>query len=188
MSQGRDYSLVYKINKHFNDLMIEFENIKSLEEFSSSGTKRKSILLDLLQIGELVNRLSKPFTDECDSRVRKIVDVRNIIVHEYERVSDKKIFDILQFDLQPFIDNINTLARKRYNQDLNDLIGKNIEVYVNCLISENVYNCYYDELTTLEGLFQEVQVPLDCIHITVNILVDGVKTTNNKTVLIGHKK
>lgn len=90
MSQGRDYSLICKINKHFNDLMIEFENIKSLEDFSSSGTKRKSILLDLLQIGELVNRLSKSFTDECDSRVKKIVAVRNIIVHEYERVSDKK--------------------------------------------------------------------------------------------------
>lgn len=91
-------------------------------------------------------------------------------------------------DLQPFIDNINTLARRRYNQDLNDLIEKNIEVYVNCLISENVFNCYYDELTTLDGLFHEVQVPLDSIQNTVNVVVDGVKTINNKTVLIGHKK
>ena len=55
MKEGRDFVLVYHINQHYSDLKEDIDGIISPKEFSESKERRRAILFDFLQIGELMH-------------------------------------------------------------------------------------------------------------------------------------
>lgn len=70
MKEGRDFSIVKKINTHFNDLSEDLKVINSFEDFINSKERRRAILFDFLQIGELTNQLSKKFKTDFNNKKR----------------------------------------------------------------------------------------------------------------------
>lgn len=188
MSVGRDYSLVFQINKHYCELRDEFKGIKSINEFSSAGNARKAILLDLAQIGELINHLSKGFINDCDiSNIRFAIDIRNVIVHAYGKVDDKRIYETIRDDFEPFIKQMNDVADQRYIKDLNNFVGKQIEVYIEEQIDENQYQGYCADLTTLSGGFQQVCIKMHSPKRVIKAKIDSIKMINNVPTLVGHE-
>ena len=74
--------------------------VKDLKEFSENAVLRDAILMNIIQIGEAVNRLS----DECAERIsylplRSIVGTRNRVVHGYEDINDEIIWNVIIKDV-----------------------------------------------------------------------------------------
>ena len=152
LKEGRDYSLIYKINKHYSELKDAFKSINTLEDFCNSGTIRKSILMDLLQIGELLNHVSQDFRALLDiDSVRYAIDIRNVIAHEYAKIDDEQIYKTILYNLDPFIENLNIVAKKRYTKSLEALIGKEIKVYITGKYDKEFFKGYSPSLTMLNG-------------------------------------
>ncbi len=189
MKEGRDYSLIYKINKHYSELKDEFKSINTLEEFCNSGTIRKSILMDLLQIGELLNHVSQNFRTLLDiDSVRYAIDIRNVIAHEYAKIDDEQIYETILYNLDPFIENLNNVAKKRYTKSLEALIGKEIKVYITSKYDKVFFKGYSPSLTMLNGEFQIVYLSMSEEKKVVSAIVDEFKLVNNNLSLIGHEK
>lgn len=189
MKEGRDYSLVYKINKHFSELKDEFKSINTLEDFCNSGVIRKSILMDLLQIGELLNHVSPDFRALLDiDSVRYAIDIRNVIAHEYAKIDDEQIYETILYNLDPFIENLNNVAKKRYEKSLEDLIGKEIKVYIAGRYNKEFFKGYSPSLTMLNGEFQIVYVSMSEEKKVVYAFIDEFKLIKNDLSLIGHEK
>ena len=89
-------SLLYDIL----NAIIEIESFLDMEDMSFSRyildlkTKR-AVEWNLEIVGEAMNRLVKGFPDFKLSNSRKIIDVRNRIIHGYDSVSDDIIWTII---------------------------------------------------------------------------------------------
>ena len=104
MKEKRDFALIYHINSHFNDLQEDLNNIDTFDDFISLKEKRRAILFDFLQIGELASQLSDSFkSDFNNSDLIRLVAIRNRIVHGYSTIRDDIIFLTLKTQLTPFI-------------------------------------------------------------------------------------
>jgi len=149
---NRDFGIVYHINKHYKDIKDGLVEADSLDVFINNQIIRKVLLFDLLQIGELLNHLSKQFVkDFGEEEIYSIINVRHRIVHGYGEVNDQLIYTSLKTELPRFIDRLNAFSLDRYLAELNKFINKNITIF------ENSGQFYVDELTSLDGFFQKVK-------------------------------
>lgn len=163
MKEARDPVLIFHINKHFNDLKEDTENIISFEDFAFSKQIRRAILFDFLQIGELSNQLSKAFRREFGNpNMDRLIAMRNRIVHGYSEIRDDIVFDVVKNGLPPLISDLNVFARAYFREKLIQRLGEKVTVAIDrfdekrgenqkILVSEG----YVDEITTLEGRFQD---------------------------------
>lgn len=70
----------------------------------------KAIKMDILQIAENVNCLTKELSSKLNSKdLRGIIDVRNHIVHGYICVNDDIIWYVIQDCLPKLINDINNI-------------------------------------------------------------------------------
>jgi uncharacterized protein with HEPN domain len=103
-------SLLYDIL----NAIIEIEFFLDIEDMSFSRyvldlkTKR-AVERNLEIVGEAMNRLVKGFPDFHLSNSRKIIDVRNRIIHGYDSVSDDIIWTILNDSLPPLKGEVEKL-------------------------------------------------------------------------------
>ena len=107
---NKDIQLVYHINKHYNELTEELNLIKTFEEFSSNKIIKKAIILDLIQIGENVNKLSIGFQKNINKMSLKgIIGFRNHLVHGYGTIDDKIVWETIKNYLPNLISEINKI-------------------------------------------------------------------------------
>lgn len=166
MKEERDFAVIFHINSHYGDLKKDLDTIGSLEEFSSSFGRRRAILFDFLQIGELLNQLSKAFLKEFgDPDAGKIISIRNRIVHGYQTVRDDIVFDAAKNELPPFIAKLNVFARARYRRCVDSFLGKKVRVTVDRPVGYEHHGTRYElnygyteQLTSLDGFFQDAYV------------------------------
>ena len=97
----RDIDELYRIL----DLCDRIEKItnrigNALQEFLSDAVYGDAVKMNLLQIGEVTNRLSDACKEKCpEAGWCKISGLRNIIVHSYEKVDDTLIWNIAVRDV-----------------------------------------------------------------------------------------
>ena len=166
MKEGRDFVIVNRINNHFDDLKDDLLSIDSFDDFVTNKERRRAILFDFLQIGELTNQLSKTFRESFNNKdADRLIAIRNRIVHGYSTIRDDIIFNTLKNQLSTFVDELNSFSRNYYQEQLKKLIGKRVKVFIDRPIGyvhENIiypinYG-YIEELTALDGEFQDVYV------------------------------
>ena len=163
MKEGRDFSIINKINGHFDDLINDLSSINTFDCFVESKEKRRAILFDFLQIGELTNQLSKKFLKNFNNiNTNRLISIRNRIVHGYSTVRDDVIYDTLKNDFPLFIKELNEFARIYYSKIVHGFIGKEVKVIIDRPIGYHhkglVYPInygYIEELTALDGEFQD---------------------------------
>lgn len=98
--EARDAQLCKYIIRHSENIEKSLEGINSLNDFVQNETDQKSILFDLLQIGENINKLSDSFKCKYkDIEYRNIVNLRNLIVHGYADVNIEKIYEYATKDV-----------------------------------------------------------------------------------------
>ena len=106
----RDEKLIQYINKHYQELLVEIEAVGSFDEFIKGGVLTKAIKMDILQIAENINSLSKETSSHLNAKdLRGIVDIRNHIAHGYIMVDDKIVWNAICERLPKLIEEINLL-------------------------------------------------------------------------------
>ena len=70
-----------------------------IEHYSKDLKTRRAVERNLIIIGEAINRALTMEETLPVTNARKIVDARNRIIHGYDKISDKIIWDIIQNSL-----------------------------------------------------------------------------------------
>ncbi len=73
---------------------VDFEET-NFQDYSSDVKTKRAVERNLEIIGEAVNRISKKDENLEITDKRKIISVRNRIIHGYEQVSDELIWSII---------------------------------------------------------------------------------------------
>ena len=166
MKEGHDFVTIYRINAHFQDLSNDIKTINTYEEFINGGEKRRAIMFDFLQIGELVNQLSDSFKNEFNNQdIKRLISIRNRIVHSYATTRDDIIFTTLKSQLPGFVEVLNTFSYYLYQKRLRNMLNTRIKIIIDKPIGFNEdgtqypINCgYVDKTTTLTGKYQQVYI------------------------------
>ena len=93
-----------QIINHINDHYQELKLVKEFEDFEANKIIKKAIILDLIQIGENLNKLSIEFQKQINKiNLRGVVGIRNYLVHGYGTVDDKIVWTAIKENLPNFI-------------------------------------------------------------------------------------
>ena len=108
----RDLQCLEHINRHYQELLEEMTMIDSFEQFCTGGVVTKAIKMDILQIAENINCLSKESILPINTvDLRGIIDIRNHIAHGYATIDDEIIWNVIKIRLPKLIKDINELNK-----------------------------------------------------------------------------
>jgi uncharacterized protein with HEPN domain len=96
-------SAIEEIESYFVDLPKDFN------QYSSNLILKRAVERDLEIIGEAVNRILKRDPDFPIFNAKKIVALRNQIIHAYDNISDENIWSIIQKHVPKLKDEITKL-------------------------------------------------------------------------------
>lgn len=196
MKESRDFAIINHINTHYDELREELKKVTSFDLFINEKETRKAILFDFLQIGELMNQLSIVFKSNFSNKnTDKLISIRNRIVHGYSSIRDDIIYTTLKNDLPSFIEKLNEFSHDCYREQLKQLLGKKITVYIDRPVGYIHKNIVYpinygstEKLTALDGEFQDVYVldikePLNEVSGTVVAIIHREDDIEDKLVV-----
>ena len=78
-------------------LMIEKfkENIQSFQEYETNAMLKSAVQWQLSVIGEALNNALKMDTNLVITNARKVVDMRNKLIHGYDEVEDNVVWNVI---------------------------------------------------------------------------------------------
>jgi uncharacterized protein with HEPN domain len=93
--------------KHLDDirraaaLILDFTRGKDFDGYAGDAMLRSAVERQFEVIGEALNRLSRcaPDIAEQVQHHRRIIAFRNILIHGYDMIEDRVVWDIVQQDL-----------------------------------------------------------------------------------------
>lgn len=68
--KSNDWNIIPHINKRYEEITEELRGVSSLDDFIKEKAIRKAAIFDLLQIGELLNHVSKELQESIGDRRR----------------------------------------------------------------------------------------------------------------------
>ena len=103
--------ILQKIIGYCNDIEENFNNAENPEEkYINKKFFRYGCDMCVLQIGELTTRLTEDFKEKhSDIEWRKIKALRNIHVHEYDKIDFEEMLKILQKDIPELKKNLQKI-------------------------------------------------------------------------------
>ena len=106
-------------NKYLFDIQISVDSIfeyisncGTLEQYQNNKLIRRAVERELEIIGEAMNKLLKLNPELKINESRRIVDLRNWIIHGYDRVDDIIIWGIISKDLPALKEQVSILLKK----------------------------------------------------------------------------
>ena len=95
-----------KIRKWLLDVQRSIQTIESFmaehpgfEQYQENLMLRRAVEREFEILGEAMNRILKQKPDFPITNARRIVDLRNFIIHKYDNVADEVIWGIIQNNL-----------------------------------------------------------------------------------------
>ncbi|MBN1158593.1 MAG: DUF86 domain-containing protein [Bacteroidales bacterium] len=99
--------------KESSDSIISYlEGIKNYNEYKVNKLLRRGIERELEIIGEATNRILKIDPDIPIPHARRIVDLRNWVIHGYDVIDDAVIWGIIKKDVPRLKDHVDNLLRR----------------------------------------------------------------------------
>lgn len=96
----KNEKIVLKIINYIDSIIKYTDNIK-YNEFINNSMMVEACVFNLSQIGELVNKIDKQFIETySDIPWFKVKGLKNRIVHDYEGVNLKLIWEIIDIDIK----------------------------------------------------------------------------------------
>lgn len=93
---------------YIEDIVTAIEKIErymarqNLEQFLVNSEKQDAVIRNLEIIGEAAGKIPDQIKENCQAiEWRKIIGLRNILIHEYFGVSISMVWDIVQNKLSP---------------------------------------------------------------------------------------
>lgn len=108
-----------KIQKYLLDIKESIDSIydylgakRDFNEYKSNKLLRRGVERELEIIGEATNRILK-LDDKIEiSESRRIIDLRNWVIHGYDKVDDVIIWGIISRDIPKLKDQVDKLIEK----------------------------------------------------------------------------
>ena len=101
--------LLADIEKSVLNIDVHLEGRRIFEEFAESITKRRAIERELEIIGEATNKLLKLNADVLLTAARKIVNLRNRVIHAYDEVDEIIIWKVIVKDIPVLLQEVQQL-------------------------------------------------------------------------------
>lgn len=96
----KDQNIIIKIVKYI-DSILKYTNNVNYAEFKNNSMMVEACIFNLSQIGELVNKLDEEYaTGHPEIPWFKMRGLRNCIVHDYEGVNLKLIWEMIDIDIK----------------------------------------------------------------------------------------
>lgn len=103
--------------KHLEDirraaaLLGEFTNGKHLEDYTADAMLRSAVERQFEIVGEALNRLNKadPDTAEQIPDYRRVITFRNILIHGYDVLDHRVVWDVVQHHLPKLAEMVQGL-------------------------------------------------------------------------------
>ncbi|MGB3236880.1 MAG: DUF86 domain-containing protein [Geitlerinemataceae cyanobacterium] len=106
---ARDKESLLDIVEAIEKILAYTKGIR-FEEFQIDDEKQDAVLRRILVIGEATKRLSAEFkTRHSQIPWKDIAGMRDIVVHDYNRLDLETIWDVVQNDLPELIQFLNSL-------------------------------------------------------------------------------
>ncbi len=103
---------LYDIKIAIDEIYLFFETgPKDLDGYKTNFLFKRAIERNLEIIGEAINRILKDEPDFPIDNARRIIGLRNQIIHGYDSVSDENIWDILTAHLPKLKSQIERLIK-----------------------------------------------------------------------------
>ena len=104
---SRDLGYLEDMRLHANDALAIANRI-GRESFLSDRTMQHAVIRCLTVVGEAANRVSADTRDALPEVAwGEAVGLRNVLVHEYERIDLSRVWTIVETDLPPLLDALN---------------------------------------------------------------------------------
>jgi uncharacterized protein with HEPN domain len=103
---------LHDIKESINSIFEYLADKNSFEEYQSNKLLRRGIERELEIIGEATNRILKVDENFPLSNSRRIVDLRNWVIHGYDKVDDVIIWGIISRDLPKLKEEVESLVGK----------------------------------------------------------------------------
>ncbi|MFP4024543.1 MAG: DUF86 domain-containing protein [Thiohalospira sp.] len=107
-----------KIQKYLYDIITSINSIyeylgesRDFNEYSENKLLRRAVERELEIIGEASNRILKIDSEFPIDNARKIVDLRNWVIHGYDKVDDVIIWGILTYHLPKLKNQVENLMK-----------------------------------------------------------------------------
>lgn len=112
MKKNKDNNAYLKqIRDHITEI-VKYTESHSYDDFEDNQWDQHALIHHLQIIGEAANRVEESFQNKHpEIPWRDIVSIRNIIVHDYDDVDVKTIWDTAIVDLPQFLSQINNLLQ-----------------------------------------------------------------------------
>ena len=105
----RDRIIVAKM-KQYTEKIIRYTKDMNYESFSKNSVLVEACVFNLSQIGELTSRVSKDFeTQHAEISWRQLYGLRNRIVHDYDGVNLRLVWEIIEADIPDLLMKLETL-------------------------------------------------------------------------------
>ncbi|HPS31562.1 MAG TPA: DUF86 domain-containing protein [bacterium] len=92
-----------EVKKNLHDILVSIESIQeftakitSFPDFKSNKLVKRAVERELGIIGEAVNRINKIDPELELQNARKIVALRNLVIHGYDKVDDAIIWGVIK--------------------------------------------------------------------------------------------
>ena len=97
--QPEELKYLYDVQTSIQSIKDFTIDIKSFQDFDNNKLVKRAVERELEIIGEAINRLLKINNSIQITNARKIVNLRNWVIHSYDNVDSVIIWAILQKDL-----------------------------------------------------------------------------------------
>ena len=102
---------LYDIKESINSIEEYLEDNRDFFEYQKNKLLRRGIERELEIIGEAINRLLKIKSDIEISEARRIVDLRNWVIHGYDKVDDVISWGIISKDIPKLKKQVDKLLK-----------------------------------------------------------------------------
>ena len=104
--------LLADIEQAILNMDVHLEGKRNFTEFANSLTKRRAIERELEIIGEATNNLLKINVNLPLTSARKIVNLRNRVIHAYDDVDEIIIWKVVMKDIPVLLDEVRQILTK----------------------------------------------------------------------------
>jgi len=106
----KQLKFLYDIKLAIDDIESYFETeTRTFDNYTKNSLLKRAIERNLEIIGEAINRLLKDNPSFPIENAKKIIGLRNQIIHGYDSVSDENIWGIIMIHLPKLKSEINSM-------------------------------------------------------------------------------
>ena len=101
--------LLFDINESVDSIFVYIGEKRNFDEYNKNKMLRRAVEREFEIIGEAINKILKFDSEFKIKNARKIIDLRNLVIHGYDQVDNAIIWGIISRDLPELKNEVTKL-------------------------------------------------------------------------------